>query len=102
MCTRTGVECVSNQPRSWRNQGLAQARRTNNSVGRVRAPKRVRIPSPTEETADSGRPSPTGGNAGSPTEHGPSPAGDERLRPADKEPWGNSTSTMMLVEEVRN
>lgn len=102
MCTRTGVECVNNQPRPWRNQGLAQARRTSNSVSRARTPRRVRMPSPTEQIVDSSRPSPTGGNTGSPTEHGPGPAGDERVDPADKEPWGNSSSTMMLVEEVRN
>ena len=102
MCTRSGVECVSSQPRSWRNQGLTQARRISNSVDRGRSPKRVRISSPAEQSEGSGRPSPTGGNTGSPTAYGRGPAGDERVNAADKEPWRSSSSTMMLVEEVRN
>src|SRR5690554_5802927 len=106
MCSRTGVECVNHQPRLWYNQGLApQARRkvrkTSNSVNGVPKPKRVRLASPSEQTEDGHR-SPAGGSTSSPVGHGTSPAENERGAAMDKEPWRNSTSTMILVEEVRN
>lgn len=99
LCTRAGVECIAPQARSWAEytptEYSRRLRRGAKTEGREKKSRRDTIQvqrtdePPTEETTLA-----TGGTVSAPHDI-------RDLDPSDQYTLGNSSSTIMLVEEVR-
>jgi len=101
MCARAGVDCTMGQPKAWVNYGIEdRAQKTNHPADESRNPKRRRTILTEQVQSSSSEPS-TSGIVGS-SVTGVVPASDqvERVAFPGSEHWRNSTSTMVLVEEV--